>query len=792
MHATLSLIPLRADNIDYDDIKLYIKEQTTPGKGKTISVPGRNDEKLQHFEHALFITLQDQHHRIDLFVKSKAGEIQRRLRHSERQLQQLSSRVTTSADQRIPVGRLERYGRLENDVIKAGDEIKSLARFTSTQRTAFRKLLKKYKKWTGSTSLEDRFREEVLDDPKSFTKLDLGPLLDEYSTTLQQIRTLYETRIQQKSAAPKKDDQPMAGSSTISRLQAAMNSGSKTELDTAIATVPLGENGTFASYLVHPENVVELQVLLLQHSRYFLARSRSNSITSPVSLSPKDDVFNQTTDEGADYFAIEADEAERLAKEQNGLTVDQREHSIGSTPQKARVCVRWASDEEAQVAYRKPNNQCQYAEMKKKAVTALFDPSSAFSAIKSAMKPDSEQALTAIRREVQQDSGLKPLHKYSCCRTRLVGTENSDQKHMLATLDTQIVIQQTGDSSSKSSFPFAVLLVRQEGAYHAGLLTALDQSHLVERVRGFSLEYHAIWLTSKSAEIPAPLWLPMLERDIRKLPPPAMKRTSSSAIQTPASRDSANNITDSTTAVETTRSDSITQQSELEVPPLRSFRKKRRRNLPEATAHQETRYWSEYDHPEEPEDGDSSGYAIYIDPNEKSGFDEFFDRLGRLFKRKRPAEEEPMLSGQTSPKDDETSDDDDEVVTVKPRQKSYGTLGLSTSRNASGRSQHRSDLEAQTQTNVTSIAHIRSVCYIASLVILLVALMLATTGRHKLRYEVNVGVIFAISSSLFFAIAGFATLLRQQDVSYTAWAVGILVLVIDAIGSGGLLAWMLG
>lgn len=67
------------DNIDYDDIKHFIKENTTPGQGKTISVPGRGEDKVAEFENALFHILQDQHQRIDLFVKSKAGEIQRRL-----------------------------------------------------------------------------------------------------------------------------------------------------------------------------------------------------------------------------------------------------------------------------------------------------------------------------------------------------------------------------------------------------------------------------------------------------------------------------------------------------------------------------------------------------------------------------------------------------------------------------------------------------------------------------------------------------------------------------------------
>ena len=67
------------DNIDYDDIKHFIKEHTTPGKGKIVSVPGRGDEAITQLEDNLFQILEQQHSRIDLFVKSKAGEIKRRL-----------------------------------------------------------------------------------------------------------------------------------------------------------------------------------------------------------------------------------------------------------------------------------------------------------------------------------------------------------------------------------------------------------------------------------------------------------------------------------------------------------------------------------------------------------------------------------------------------------------------------------------------------------------------------------------------------------------------------------------
>ncbi|EMC97196.1 hypothetical protein BAUCODRAFT_68129 [Baudoinia panamericana UAMH 10762] len=411
-------------NIDYDDIKRYIKEQTTPSNGKTIAVQERNDEKLVRVERSLFGTLSEQHHRIDLFVKSKAGEIQRRLDHSKRQFRQLSARSTPAVDGRIPVSRLERYGRLENDVLKAGDEIKYLARFSSAQRDGFRKLLKKYKKWTGSTQLEDRFREEVLNDPKSFTKLDLD--------------------------------------------------------------------------------------------------------------------------------------------------------------------------------------------------------------------------------------------------------------------------------------------------------------------------------------------------------------------RTPSSAASMNNLTDSATAVETTRSDSVTQPSDPEVPPLKSFRKKRRRGYPETVAPQQARYWSEYDNPEE--EDERSTYVIYIDPNAKSSFDMFFDWLGAIFGRRRQAEKQALLAEPSSPRDDESSSEEDNVVTG-PRDRSYGTITPS--------------LQAlEAQRHLLSLKSLppsfTAITFVASLTILIIAYVLAATGKQKLKYQVDFGVILAVSSSLFFAIAGFTSLLRRSEVSYPAWIVGVLVLVVDAIGSGGLLAWMFG
>lgn len=68
-----------SDNVDYDDIKRMIKKHTTPGSGQAVSIPGQGGEIEKNFEDALYSILLEQHQRIDLFVRSKTGEIQRRL-----------------------------------------------------------------------------------------------------------------------------------------------------------------------------------------------------------------------------------------------------------------------------------------------------------------------------------------------------------------------------------------------------------------------------------------------------------------------------------------------------------------------------------------------------------------------------------------------------------------------------------------------------------------------------------------------------------------------------------------
>ncbi|GIZ44449.1 hypothetical protein CKM354_000764600 [Cercospora kikuchii] len=779
-------------NIDYDDVKHFIKEHTTPGKGKTISVPGRGEDKLAEFENALFHILQDQHQRIDLFVKSKAGEIHRRLEHSKKQLRALAVRQAPVADHRIPVSRLERYGRLENDVVKAGEEIKSLARFIATQRTAFRKLLKKYKKWTGSAELEDRFREEILDDPKSFTKLDLGYLLDEYSGTRHSIRTLYDSQVQQ-AAGGKKADAKEA-SSVIAQLQEAVNRDSKVFFDTSIATVPLGQYGTVASYFVHPESIVELQMLLLQHARFHLSRSRQNSIATPISSAPRTPTLPGAGSSDPDYHMLVADNLERFSKEQSSLTVDDREHAAGSCPQRVKAAVRWTTDEDALACLLSRSGSTKSAYLKKKHIRDFFNAKADFSTEQEEV--DTTERVEALRDELLKNN-TKPLFRYSCSRSRLIGLDDNANGLVMATLDSGITLEVAGDSAqegAKTTFPFALLTVRQEGQPKSELLTVLDRSYLVERVRGFSLEYHAVWQTHQSDHIPAPFWLPLLSQDIRKLPPPAMRKRPSTHGGTDASgAPSANSASspgtlDSVTAVETSNE----LASQLESPPLKSFNKKKRRKYPEAQTPTQ-KYWNEYDDPEEGGEGDA--YYIYIDPNEKNPFDRFFERIADVFKRKKRSEEDALLSIPGTPHLDDDESSDEESDSPTPRNhfgptSNFGTFaGPMSIRSASLRREERTSFLPQ----------FSILCYVASLAMLVMAYILRTTGRHKFIREVHVGVLFSMVCGLGFVLLGFMNVLRRGSVgssetplSLGAWAVSIVVLIVNVLASGGLLASMLG
>lgn len=90
-------------------------------------------------------------------------------------------RCAMSGREGMSVKRRQRFARYEQELLQCGDDIRSLQRFVNAQVVAFRKILKKYRKWTGSSALGSRFRDTVLSHPKSFTKHDFSPLESQYA-----------------------------------------------------------------------------------------------------------------------------------------------------------------------------------------------------------------------------------------------------------------------------------------------------------------------------------------------------------------------------------------------------------------------------------------------------------------------------------------------------------------------------------------------------------------------------------------------------------------------------------
>ncbi|KAK8139571.1 hypothetical protein PG984_000694 [Apiospora sp. TS-2023a] len=173
-------------NIDYNTLKQLIKVNTTKNQATAIAIPGQTDLSLKRFEDTLYHELLLQHSRVDLFVSGKADEIARRLRHLHSLVHILILKCTD------PIGvntkRQRKFVKYRRQIEECSNDINDLKRFVWAQKEALRKILKKYKKWTGSTTLGARFRDNVLSNLKSFTKRDFHPLEQQYQELLTTLR----------------------------------------------------------------------------------------------------------------------------------------------------------------------------------------------------------------------------------------------------------------------------------------------------------------------------------------------------------------------------------------------------------------------------------------------------------------------------------------------------------------------------------------------------------------------------------------------------------------------------
>jgi hypothetical protein len=440
--------------------------------------------------------LQEQHDTVNMFVRSKAGEIKRRLDHLHKIVVQLRRRTDGTTKKHMSVRRVERYSRIENDALKAGEEVQSLARFVTAQEQAFRKLLKKYKKWTGSPRLVDRFQKEVLARPTVFTQSDIVPLLAQYEDVLEALRVPFKAGLSWGA-----DGAQRAAEQTLPSGNG--EHGSNLELDAALATIPLGRNAGCASYWVHPENVLQLHILILQHARLRAHGDRSSRSPPPQSpTSTRKSSLNGTTkplqpESDSDVNLMCFDHLDAFARRRSGMTVKDLETRPGRRLEEATATIRCGPSDDAVVCVQpsnvgqaslahKPTRILQSHVPKRKVLRSVFDPDSQQVATSSDAWPDS---LREISNWYTGRPEVKPLVRICAKRSRFVGLNNSSKHGLWITLDREVTISSlrlehidgapAEEVPEAEHFPHAILNVRWEGQACPGLVNVLDNSHLV-------------------------------------------------------------------------------------------------------------------------------------------------------------------------------------------------------------------------------------------------------------------------------------------------------------------------
>ena len=361
--------------------------------------------------------------------------------------------------------------------------------------------MKKYKRWTKDKELAHVFKQEIGSRPDSLFQLDLGYLLDQFVDALDTLRSAFD--VDGTSAA---NATHVTGQSSAARISRSLEKGDDIDFDLALDTVPLGSKGNKATYWIHPDHVVEAQVLLFQHMRLYINKTRRNSSVRGTPLRRYPSTANIDT-----YFGNEdttglvvLDHAEAFAFKQNASTIGAAEETQGVTGIKAAGQVRCCASEQAAVVvctdadtpHPSPDS-VRMAKMERKSLTRFLDTSADEDNVKHAGSPteSTKDNALAIRQWLTEHQSTKPIAGALFKRTRFTGLHNNSAGGIWATLDRDVCFTESlyndlqdddwtvaARSESAKKFPHAILEIRREGNQATSLIQTLDRSHLVRQI----------------------------------------------------------------------------------------------------------------------------------------------------------------------------------------------------------------------------------------------------------------------------------------------------------------------
>lgn len=804
-----------AYNFKYTELKHLIKSRTSAGNAVPLDIPSPGKSRWEELDNQLLKLLQEEYDNVTLFLRSKQGEIDRRLSHLEKQIAIAQRALAQDALDR-PILQARKYQRLVKDSEGLADEVQSLARFAAVQKTAFRKILKKYRKWTGSTSLQTRVDVEVFSSDK---------LRTDYSDYLRRLSDL-NLALNQDLAAPMLTGKPShstqqssntftqsTNGSIISQIDASALQ-SPLAFDATLLTVPYGQVAGSAFYWIHPDNYDEARALLLRHMRDISMPHTPSRAASEASLSSQRRKSSLPADLSL-LHAVFFDNLQRYIKD-----------TSTTRPTRIALSAHYAQDAEATITL------------------AGLSPTSSGTSVLTIKTKDLSKALqrtsspplvssevSAVQKYLSQHRDVKSLAELSSSRTRYSGITNSAEVAIWATLDTNITTHLADISCigqpdyrphTGEAFPYAVLHIRWEFARTPSVVRAFDESHLVERVHDFTLEAMAIHTVNK--DLPSPSWQPLLDKDIRKVPlVPHRKRAGlsgrgrdgsldmtcissgpSSADDPASSIFSANPGHSSATSEE---AGALISHSESALSKPQSAKgqrsKKRARVQTPKPQPRPQRYWNEFD------DGDSDvnqeeGYAIYVDPNEplfpgadavhkaigvmcdslSKGTTQVLSWLPLVSRGDALGDREPLLAGQrTSDGDGDSSGSDTEELLGPPQRPKRQSRPLSHGSRPTNRNSGMFLTPRQRQLEQTIFIFYSGLIGISAVFLVMSSILLGT-GRRKAFVEVDAGVIAGVVAAEACAVGAIILILiRKQRLSVVHWGlVGVSVSIVVVVG----------
>lgn len=403
--------------------------------------------------------------------------------HISKSLEQLRSKQRASPGIPLPARAIEKYAKIDADVARyyahplgrlglgltyarTGEELRSLSRFQAAQRTGFTKILKKYRRWTKDRGLNEVFKQQIASKQDSLFNVDLKYLLDQYMRVLGCLRAVFDHE-----GAPVADYDSARDESTAPRISKALVKGHELDFDLALG-IPLGSHGSRATYWIHPDHVVEVQVLLLQHMRlYGTGKSCGEDEVGLLVL----------------------DHPEAFAMKQNASTIGSTDSTKDNNVFKAAGNVHCVSSGEAAVVMCDETNGQQQTTSKIETTRLRTKSLQDLLAAKSPTSPEANGhgRVSAVRQWLANHNEIKAIAGVGSTRTRFVGLHNNSVGGIWATLDKDVYMKASMSrdlfnddwpSAARSNaimFPHAILEVRREGSQATSLVQTLDQSHLV-------------------------------------------------------------------------------------------------------------------------------------------------------------------------------------------------------------------------------------------------------------------------------------------------------------------------